>query len=215
MRRISQPLLRGSFIIVTACGLMAQATIAGEITQVPSKTVVESVEGRKYEVLRISRKSADSITFTHAGGVVTFRANELTLESQQILGMQSVTTPKQNSAFDPSKPLPDFSTPATAQKCTACKGRKTILCVTCRGSGFGQDVQNSAKCPTCSGIGSVSKPVLRTVNRGALKQNDSYVSHHKNELCAKCNGSGKLVSSSRGYCTACQGRQTIPCPDCR
>ncbi len=213
-RGVNSHLLRCVCIVVFVTALVQPAN-AQAVEQLPPKTVVESVEGRKYEVMRISRKSADSITFTHSGGIVTFRANELTFESRQTLGMETSATPKQRPAVDLSKPLPNFSNPSTASACALCKGRKTILCTTCRGTGFGVDVHNASMCPPCAGKGTIRKPVLQTVNRGALKQNDSYISHYKDEMCAKCKGTGKLSSSARGYCSVCNGRQTIACTSCQ
>ena len=185
-----------------------------------TKTIVESVEGRKYEVIRISKKTSDSITFSHPGGVVTFRANELTIESRELLGFasysQSDSKPK---AIDLSKPLPNFtSTPQNSQgaitTCTSCRGHKVIACTSCMGSGFGQDTQKYEPCSKCGGLGKYSKELKRTIDRGALKHNQSYVYGHSEVICEKCKGQGKFGSNARTYCSVCNGRGQMKCPKC-
>lgn len=184
------------------------------------KTIIESNEGRKYEVVRISKKTADSITFSHPGGIVTFHKNELTYDSQELLGFgaSSQPAPKSNN-LDLSKPLPNFSsqqsTPSTRTACSSCRGHKVISCTICLGSGFGQDTQKYEPCSKCGGLGKYSKELTRTYDAGVLKKNKTHVIGHSEVICEKCKGQGKIGSNTRSYCQACSGRGQIKCPSCK
>ncbi len=114
----------------------------------------------------------------------------------------------------------------SGKNCDKCDGRAYFECATCSGEGY---ISTGSECWDCKGS---EKPgyvcnatmVANDFYNGTLKDvnDDKYWSICGNchDECKECSGSGNAekcpdcTESGKVICEYCNGKQSVPCPDC-
>ena len=184
--------------------LHAQAPIRNNATNI----VLETVQGARYERVKITRKTSSQITFWHSAGVCTLNTVDLTDESLAALGITNLPV----FGFSEAEITPKPTTPQAV--CPRCTGYKSITCPTCRGGGFGLDVIDQKPCDKCGGDGSVTRRRPAYEYKGGAGHMKEVVYETAEEDCPTCKGAGTIDTKRRAYCSSCGGHGSMPCPQC-
>ena len=172
---------------------------------VNTNATIELADGTVFKLLRITHEDANSVTFRHATGISTIRFTEMIPASRALFGIT-------NAISRPTLALLNTNR-AFAHVCPTCHGSRSIVCPDCHGAKFSGDKDVSKVCEKCNGTGHVS--VMHSYSYGggpgARVKGGSYTT---TESCSECKGSGRIVSTARGYCTRCGGTGVVACPIC-
>lgn len=187
--------------------LAALTVVPGRAEQAPpaSPPTVQTLSGDSYERARVVRKANGWVTLSHAGGILTVAASNLTSESRALLRIRDQ---------EAGAPAPAVEREPASVPCATCNGARSIVCPSCRGGKFGQDVVERVKCATCDGRGRVPKSKTLFEYGGGGGKRNRHFKTTSHEPCAKCDGSGKLNTTKRVYCPSCHGSGSVPCPTC-
>ena len=164
---------------------------------------ITTEEGARYEQVRVTQRTADSVTFYHAAGVCTLPVKALDDASRAALvGVQAPTTP----------PAPNAQ--PSAQVCPDCKGFRTVTCPGCVGTGFGPDKMVNEACSNCGGDGYVTKFNKLGDGKGGSLAKNKTIGYYGDRVCPICKGQRTVKVAKRDYCPTCGGKKVVPCGTC-